>query len=80
MEFYHASKHYWRSTWLNSAAAAANIVIWINNIYHGGWMGWLNMIAAAVSIWFARDAYRKYREAVEDEKKFVVEALSGKFG
>jgi hypothetical protein len=39
-----------------------------------------DMIAAAVSIWFARDAYRKYREAVEDEKKFVVEALSGKFG
>lgn len=43
-------------------------------------MGWLNMFAAAASIWFARDAYRKYREAVEDEKKFVVEALSGKFG
>ena len=81
MDYYPgASKHYLRSTWLNSLAATVNIVIWINNVLGGGWMGWLNCMAAMASIWFARDAYRRFRIAQREEKEFVIEVLSGKFG
>lgn len=75
-----AVKHHRTAITLNLVAAAVNFAIWINSIYHGGWIGWLNWVAAMVSFHFARESYRRFKEAQREEKEYVMEVLSGKIG